>query len=246
MKSKLIALALATSFVLSACSGNTETKEEVKTEEPTQVAQEAETEKPTEESKSEEAKDVKTEEVAEKTADDTTDPKNLYNSVNIGKELTIDKFGTVKIYKAGTVDNATFELGDVTLKIKGAAILNLTTDDPFMTGYWEENSRDMLCINYEVTNNTDETRILYTNEAKITTDTKEQLEPDYGLSKFDSEMLGNVTIDGENFYYPASPQDINEFALHIGELINEEYSTIADGIKITFTFDKDGKLSSIK
>lgn len=221
---KLIAL-MALALILTACGGNQkpkETKEEVKQEE---VAKE-ETKEETKES--EEVKEA----IQEENEDD------IYSYA--GKTFK-DNGNTIEVTKAGRVDQ-TYKIGPVNLTVNGVMVGRFTGLNEELKAYYDTDQPiDIVTIGYSVENTEDKKVTFYVGQSPITTDTKEQIDPDLWTSQEGGgEMLGQVEKDGASIFYPKNAEDIKEITWHINSVNDENFSTIAEGIKLKFTFNDKG------
>ena len=221
---KLIAL-IALALTLTACGGDQnpkEAKEEVKQEEP--VKEESK-------EKTKEAEEVK-EDIQEIDEDDILS--------YVGKTYKTDGYN-IDVIKAGRVDQ-TYKLGPVNLTVYGILSGRMKDfDEELKTYYDTDGPVDVVMIVYSVENTEDKNLHFYVGQSPITTDTKEQIDPDLWTSlEGGGEMLGKVEKDGANVYYPKDAESIKEITWHINSVNDENYEDIAQGIKIKFTFNDKG------
>lgn len=234
MKNKTLALVLATSFILTACGGETSTKEEVK-EEPA-VVEEVET---TEEETTEEA---------ESTAEETTSAEDddLYNPGNIGKTIEDPSIGKADIIKAGKDVENNFKIKDIDFSINSALLAHVKPEDEEVKALWGDEA-DIIVINFDIANNSDTEYTFYPEQSTITTNTKEQLDPDLLLSDGPGQIKPNTEVSGSVFYYPEKGlNEINEITFYL----KSPYKDITDGVDeetpIKLAFDENGKLISVE
>lgn len=226
---KLIAL-MALALTLTACGGDQkpkESKEEVKQEE---VAKEETKEEAKEENK-EEAKEVK-EEVQEANEDD------IYSYA--GKTYK-NEGNTIEIIKAGRVDQ-TYKIGPVNLTIYGLLTGRMTEFSEELKAYYDTDQPvDVITIGYSVENTEDKNLHFYVGQSPITTDTKEQIDPDlWAGQEGGGDMLGQVEKEGVSLFYPKNAEDVKEITWHINSVNDENFANVAEGIKIKFTFNEKG------
>lgn len=226
---KLMAL-MALALTLTACGGNQEpkeTKDEVKQEE---VAKEVNKDETKDEPK-ENTKEVK-EEVQEANEDD------IYSYV--GKTFK-NEGNSIDVIKAGRVDQ-TYKIGPLNLTVYGVMIGRFTEFNEELKAYYDtEEPIDVVTIFYSVENTEDNNIHFYVGQSSITTDTKEQIEPDiFAGQEGGGEMLGQVEKEGVNLYYPNNAEDIKEITWHVANASYENFANIAEGIKIKFTFNEKG------
>lgn len=221
---KLFAL-MALALTLTACGGNQkpkEAKEEVKQEEPA---------KDESKEKAKEAEEVK-EDIQEANDDD------IYSYA--GKSFK-NEGNTIEVIKAGRVDQ-TYKIGPVNLTIYGVLTGRMTGFNDELKAYYDTDKPvDVITIGYSVENTEDKNLHFYVGQSSITTDTKEQIEPDlFAGQEGGGEMLGKVEKEGVNLYYPKNAEDIKEITLHVADASDDNFANIAKGIKIKFTFNDKG------
>ena len=226
---KLIAL-IALALTLTACGGDQkpkETKEEVKQEE----GAKEENKEETKEEPKENNEEVK-EEVQEVNEDD------IYSYV--GKTFDNDVY-KIDVIKAGRVDQ-TYNIGPVNLTVYGVITGRMKDfDEEYQAYYDTDEPVDTAMIFYSVENTEDKNLHFYVGQSPITTDTKEQIDPDlFAGLEGGGEMLGQVEKDGASLFYPKNAEDIKEITWHINSVNDENFQDIAKGIKIKFTFNDKG------
>ena len=226
---KLIAL-MVLALTLTACGGDQkpkESKEEVKQEE---VAKEENKEETKEEPKE------NTEEVKEEVQDANEDDIYSYT----GKTYK-DQGNSIDVIKAGRVDQ-TYKVGPLNLTVYGVMTGRFTEFNEELKAYYDtEDPVDVVTIFYSVENTEDKNIHFYVGQSSITTDTKEQIEPDIFVGQEGGgEMLGQVEKEGVNLYYPNNAEDIKEITWHVADASDENFANVAEGIKIKFTFNEKG------
>lgn len=217
---------MALALTLTACGGDQEpkeTKEEVKQEE---VAKEE-----TKEENKEETEEVK-EDIQEANEDD------LYSYA--GKTLKEDG-NTIEVIKAGRIDQ-TYKIGPVNLTVYGVMTGRFTEFNEELKAYYDTDQPiDIVTIGYSVENTEDKKITFYIGQSPITTDTKEQMDPDlFAGLEGGGDMLGQVEKDGVNIYYPKDAENIKEITWHVADASDENFANIAEGIKLKFTFNEKG------
>lgn len=222
---KLIAL-MALALTLTACGSDQkpkETKEKVKQEEVAKEESKEETKEETEEVK---------EDIQEANEDD------IYSYV--GKTFK-NNGNAIEVIKAGRVDQ-TYKVGPLNLTVYGVLTGRLTEFDEELKAYYETDEPiDVAMIFYSVENTEDKNIHFYVGQSSITTDTKEQIEPDlWAGQEGGGEMLGQVEKEGVNLYYPNNAEDIKEITWHVADASDENFANVAEGIKIKFTFNDKG------
>lgn len=223
---KLIAL-MALALTLTACGGEQkpkEAKEEAKQEE---VAKEESKEEIKEEVKEE------TEEVVQEANED-----DIFSYVGKTFDNDVNK---IDVLKAGRIDE-TYNIGPVNLTVYGIITGRMKDFDEESQAYYDTDEPvDTVMIVYSVENTEDKKITFYVGQSPITTDTKEQIEPDlFAGLEGGGEMLGQVEKDGASIYYPKDAETIKEVTWHVEDVHDENFSSIADGIKLKFTFNEKG------
>ena len=222
---KKILIALLAAGLLTACGGenNTkETKEEVKQEEPAQEEAKEEKEEPQEEK----------EDIQEENDDD------IYSYA--GKTYK-NEGNSMDVIKAGRVDQ-TYKIGPLNLTVYGVLTGRFTEFNEELKAYYDTDEPvDVVTIFYSVENTEDKNIHFYVGQSSITTDTKEQIEPDiFAGQEGGGEMLGQVEKEGVNLYYPNNAEDIKEITWHVADASDDNFANIAEGIKLKFTFNDKG------
>lgn len=222
---KLFAL-MALALTLTACGGDQkpkESKEEVKQEEVAKEESKEEIKEETEEDK---------EEVQDANEDD------VYSYA--GKTYK-DGGNSIDIIKAGRVDQ-TYKIGPVNLTIYGVLTGRMTEFSEELKAYYDTDQPvDVITIGYSVENTEDKNIQFYIGQSPITTDTKEQIDPDlFAGQEGGGEMLGKVEKEGVNLYYPKNAEDVKEITWHVADASDENFANVAEGIKIKFTFNEKG------
>lgn len=238
---KLTPLILA--LALTACGGETTTKteepkEETKVEEqaPEETKEEAESEE-TEESSEEEAK-AETEALEE---DD-----DLYNPDNIGKTIEDPDVGKTEVIKVGKGVENTIKVKDIEFSINSVLLAHITSENEEVKALWGDET-DLIAINFDITNNSDIEYTFYPEQSTITTDTKEQLEPDFLISEGPGQMKPNTEVSGSAIYYPEKGlKDINEITFYLKNPYKDASDGVGEETPIKITFDENGKLQSIE
>lgn len=221
---------MALALTLTACGGDQkpkETKEETKQED---VAKQENKEETKEEPK-EDTEEVK-EDVKEENEED------IYSYA--GKTYKNDG-NSIDVIKAGRVDQ-TYKIGPLNLTVYGVMTGRMTEFNEGLKAYYDTDQPiDVVTIGYSVENTEDKNIHFYVGQSSITTDTKEQIEPDIFVGQEGGgEMLGKVEKDGANIYYPKDAESIKEITWHVANASDENFANIAKGIKIKFSFNDKG------
>lgn len=203
-----------------------------------------------------EEKTGKTAQEKEASTDETADENNESNpkelsdieKANVG-DVIKDEMMDLKVVKIAKANNKVYTLGPIKLTIQGALVGKIIPKNSGTKSYLKtEDSKDVIMFYYTVENTVDDKINFYPGQAQVTTDTKEQLEPDMFFGQEGGgEMLGKVEKQGFNTYYPKSGIDkINEIIFHIHAPHDESFQNIAEGLKITIKFNDKGELESIQ
>lgn len=233
----LVALALA------SCGGETNTT----TEEPADTAAETQVEETQETEEEVKQEEVAKEETKEETKEDSEEIKEEAQEANeddiysyVGKTYK-NEGNSIDVIKAGRVDQ-TYKIGPLNLTVYGVMAGRFTEFDEELKSYYDtEDPVDVVTIFYSVENTEDKNINFYVGQSSITTDTKEQIEPDLlAGQEGGGEMLGQVAKEGVNLYYPNNAEDIKEIVWHVADVNDENFAKIAEGIKIKFTFNDKG------
>ncbi|MBM0046805.1 hypothetical protein JNO63_06840 [Anaerococcus sp. mt242] len=243
MKSKLLALVLATSFVLTACGGEVTNATE-KSKEETKVAEGVNTEEKEDTEESEKQEDSK-KEIASET-EDLEEDDDLYNPNNIGKTIEDPSIGKADVIKTGKDVENNIKIKDIDFSINSALLAHVTPEDEEVKALWGDET-DIIVINFDIANNSDTEYTFYPEQSTITTNTKEQLDPDLLLSGGPGQFKPNTEVSGSVFYYPEKGlNEINEITLYL----KSPYKDVSDGVDeevpIKITFDENGKLISVE
>lgn len=93
----------------------------------------------------------------------------------------------------------------------------------------------LIALNVSAENTNDKTINFYLGQATITTDTKEQVEPDAMLSEnIDGEFLGKVKHDGTNIYIlkKSKADDINKIKLFVDAPSDENFEDVGNKVEL--------------
>lgn len=221
------ALICALSVSLLAACGN-QTEEEAKDPQKVEESQE-----PEEKQTSKEEKPAK-----------ETESDSVFDYV--GKTYDADG-SSIDVLKGGRVDQ-TFEQGPLKITIDGMYIgrIKNITDEDVKAYYNTDEPINVAAISYKIENTSDDTYVFYIGQSPITTDSKEQIDPDLLVSEeAGGNVLGQTIKEGLSIYYPKSNlEEIKDITWHIKEANTEDFQTKVDGIKIKFTFDENGHIKS--
>ena len=176
--------------------------------------------------------------------------KELSNleKANVG-DVIKDQMMDLKVVKIAKANNKVYTLGPIKLTVQGALVGNLIPKNTTAKSYLKnQDSTDVIMLYYTVENTVDDKIYFYPGQAQVTTDTKEQLDPDMFFGQEGGgEMLGKVEKQGFNTYYPKSEiGNIKELNFHIGSPYDESMGNVAEDLKITIKFNDKGELESIQ
>lgn len=93
----------------------------------------------------------------------------------------------------------------------------------------------LIALNVSAENTNDKTINFYLGQATITTDTKEQVEPEVMLSEnIDGEFLGKVKHDGTNIYIlkKSKADNINKIKLFVDAPSDENYESVGNKVEL--------------
>lgn len=188
-------------------------------------------------------------EVEEKVSDDkevTKEAKSDSVFDYVGKTYDADG-ALIDVLKGGSIDQ-TFEQGPFKITVEGIYIgrIKNITDEDLKAYYNTDEPVNIAVISYKVENTSDDTYTFYIGQSPITTDTKEQIEPDLLVSEEGGgDILGQIIKEGNSVYYPKNNlEDIKDITWHLKHANSEDYQTKIDGIKIKFIFDEKGSIES--
>lgn len=218
---------------------NKKLKEQIKTleEQTGQTAQ-------IEETSSEEPTDQSVDKNKESNPEELSD----IEKANVG-DVIKDEMMDLQVVKIAKANNKVYTLGPIKLTIQGALVGKIIPKNQGTKSYLKtEDSKDVIMFYYTVENTVDDKINFHPGQAQLTTDTKEQLEPDMFFGQEGGgEMLGRVEKQGFNTYYPNSGIDnIKELNFHISSPFGDNLQNFGDNLKITIKFDDKGELESIQ
>ena len=222
MKKKIATLLIAGALIgLTACGETTEeapvteTAQSEVTEEPAEETTEASTEAPKE-----------TKAPAEELAEESTGEIVEENGLRKEPVYTNKELGT------------TGETGPFKYSIDAIQVskLTATTDDMAqMLGIEKGKEIALVVVNASAENTTEDTLYFYLGQATLTSDTKEQVDPDLMLSDYiDGEFIGNVIHSGSMMYLlkNSSAEDITKVSLHIDGPSDEGFNTVGEEVSL--------------
>lgn len=93
----------------------------------------------------------------------------------------------------------------------------------------------LIALNVSAENTNDKTINFYLGQATITTDTKEQVEPDVMLSEnIDGEFLGKVKHEGTNIYIlkKSKADNINKIKLFVDAPSDENFENVGNKVEL--------------
>ena len=139
--------------------------------------------------------------------------------------------------------NRTGETGPFKYSIDAIQVsrLTATTDDAAeLLGIEKDKEATLVAISASVENTSADTNYFYFDQATLTTNTKEQVDPDAFLSDYiDGEYLGNVVHSGTVLYIlkNTSADDLSTITFHVDAPHNEDFDSIGDDVKIELNFE---------
>lgn len=182
-------------------------------------------------------------------SNEKTNPRELseIEKAKVG-DVIKDEMMDLKVVKIAKTNNKVYTLGPVKLTVQGALVGNLIPKNAAAKSYLKTDKPDVIMFYYTVENTVDDKIYFYPGQAQVTTDTKEQLDPDMFFGQEGGgEMLGKVEKQGFNTYYPKSGIDnIKELNFHIGAPSDDSFQNFVEDLKITIKFNDKGELESIQ
>ena len=119
--------------------------------------------------------------------------------------------------------------------------LTATTDEMAeMLGIEKDKEVTLVAVDASAENTSDDTNYFYLGQATLTSNTKEQVEPDMFFSDYiDGEFLGNVVHSGTMFYIleNSSADSITKITLHVDAPTDDNFEPIGDEVKIELNFE---------
>lgn len=134
--------------------------------------------------------------------------------------------------------NMAGKTGPIKYSIDGIQIskFTATTDELANTLEIEKNKEiALVALNVSAENTSDKTVNFYLGQAKITTDTKEQAEPDAMLGEnLEGEFLGKVKHEGTNIYLlkKSKADKINKIKLFVDAPSDENYEDVGNKVEL--------------
>ena len=114
--------------------------------------------------------------------------------------------------------------------------LTATTDEAAqLLGIEKDKEIALVVVDVSAENTSDDTAYFYLGQATLTSNTKEQVDPDMLLSDYiDGEYIGNVIHNGSMMYLlqNSSADDITSISLHIDAPTDSDFNTIGDEVSI--------------
>lgn len=134
--------------------------------------------------------------------------------------------------------NMTGKTGPIKYSIDGIQIskFTATTDEMADTLEIDKNKEiTLVALNVSAENTSDKTVNFYLGQAKITTDTKEQADPDVMLGEnLEGEFLGKVKHNGTNIYLlkNSKADKINKIKLFVDAPSDENYESVGNKVEL--------------
>lgn len=209
---KLLMTLLATTIILGACE---------ESEGPTETASE-ETEAP----------DETTGTVEEETETDEDSPQQQAGDVIEEDELT----RTIIATNYGM--NETQENGPFSLTLNNAQLSHVLIHDEDLADMMGGDDLVLVSIQLEVSNNSEDTNIIYPDQGTIVTNTGNQVDADFWFSdSLGGDFLGEVTKSGDVFFFfEGTPEEISTIRYIVGSGHDEDWENFGDDIEFSFDF----------
>lgn len=140
--------------------------------------------------------------------------------------------------------NMSGETGPFKYTIEGVQVSKLTATDETMASILDiEKDKEVtvVAINASAENTTDETNNFYLGQATLTTNTKEQADPNLWISEhIEGEFLGNVIHSGSMVYIlpNTNADDLTDLTLHISAPSDADWNTIGEEVQLEITLNK--------
>ncbi|MFK3938957.1 hypothetical protein ACI2JA_15765 [Alkalihalobacillus sp. NPDC078783] len=216
MKKILLSLGLISVLALAACGDS---------DEPT-TSEPAETEDIT--------ADAETDEAAEESNIIEADSDNDWET-QVGET---NEDGTIKLL-ARSEDPVDIETGPMTLSFPQVTVSEVVEWPEELAEYYDFEATGIIQIDMEISNTEDEDINFYMDQATITTNTGEQLEPDLLASDhIGGEFLGAVNKSGSIRYMlqNSDPNEVEWVRILIDAPSDENYNSIGSSIDIQIDF----------
>lgn len=231
MKNKLVILLIASALIFSGCGTKTvESQKNVVVEENSQN---------TTDISQDETSDAESEDNATENSDikDDVEDDSKTGEVQQGDGFTKTPVITDKAL------NYTGTSGPIKYEITAIQISNLnayTDDAADMFGIEKDKDVAIVALDVSIENTSDDNVSFYFDQAVLTSNTKEQVDPDWLFSDYiEGDYLGNVIHSGTIIYIlPNSvAEDITNIVLHVSGPMNDEYNKLSEDFTIDLNFE---------
>lgn len=225
-KNLLVTLGLVSAITLSACGSSDDTsasKESSDTKQETAETTEKETDSKSDES---ESKD-------EDTKEEDSDGGDWEHQVG-----DTNDDGTLRLL-ARNDTSETIETGPFTLDFPQVTVSEIVEWPEELTDVYDTEPTGVIQIDMEVSNSSEDTINFYMDQATITTNTGEQLDPDILSSDYiGGEFIGAVNKSGSVRYMleNSDPKDIEWVRILINGPSNEDYERIGEDVDVQIDF----------
>lgn len=229
---KVFLAGFASTFLLTACgTDDTETTTD-DTEQTTEINEETseeETEENIDEELVEEDQEEETEEVV---SEDEDSPQQQVGAI-------IEEDGMTRTIVATNYGiNETLESGPFTVTLLNSQISHLEIDDEETAEYFGGDDLAMVAFDIEVSNNSDETNVIYPDQGTIVTNTGNQVDADLFMSdSVGGDFFGEVTKSGGvYFFYEGDPEEITTVRYIIRSGSDENFDNFSDDLEFSVDF----------
>lgn len=230
---KVLLTGLASTFLLTACgSDDTEPaadEAEETTETESSEESEASAEEETEESTDEDTSD---EEAAEEEVEEGDSPEQQVGDV-------IEEDGMTRTVVATNYGiNETQESGPFTVTLLNAQISHLLIEDADTAEYFGGDDLALVSFEVEVSNNSEDTNMIYPDQGTIVTNAGDQVEADIFMSdSVGGDFLGEVTkTGGVYFTYEGDPEEITNVRYIVGSGSDENFDNFSEDLEFSIDF----------
>lgn len=179
-------------------------------------------------------------EVAEETSDESADEESDDSTTGtIVEENGIRKEPVLtnkELNRAG-------ETGPFKYSINAIQVSKLTATTDDMAEFLEiekDTEVTLVVMDVSIENTSENTMYFYFDQATLTTNTKEQVEPDMFLSDYiDGEYLGNVIHEGSLFYVlkNTNADELTNITLHVEAPYDENFEDAGEKVTIDLAFE---------
>lgn len=158
---------------------------------------------------------------------------------------TVEENGMKKeIYYENDKPGITGETGPIKYSIDRIQVSNVTIesdDEAQVYGLEGEKPSCMVLVDLSAENTSDDTVDFYAGQAVLTSDTKEQVEPDLWASDYaEGQYLGKVKTSGSNIYFlkNSDAKDVKNITLHMDAPSDENLNDLGNDVEINIDLTK--------